>query len=122
MMSWLSKVFKSKSMGRLLYWAAVAVSIVTLIITFAQLGWVQTFGWIYSISFAVSAVPEAMACIKKGKTDVADGTIFCWISGEITGLVYGFGIAELPLIFNCGVNAIFVGIIVWFRLFPRNPR
>lgn len=111
------KLFKKIS-----FWAFIAVSIAASTWAFLNLGWVQAVGWIYSISFALSALPEAVASLKKGKTDIADGTIGFWILGEITGLAYGIGLMQWPLIFNCGVNALLVGIILWYRLFPRKEK
>lgn len=108
------KLFK-----KLFLFAFIAVSICASIWAYINLGWVQAVGWIYSIAFALSALPESIASVKKGKTDIADGTIAFWIIGEIAGLAYGIGLMQLPLIFNCGVNALFVGIILWYRLFPR---
>lgn len=84
-----------------------------------HLGWVQFFGWMYSIAFAMSAIPEALVAIRKGKVGMSDGTLICWVFGEIAGLAYGIGLMQWPLIFNCAINAIFVGIIIWYRLNPR---
>lgn len=98
----------------------VAVSIPILIYGFNILGWVQFFGWIYSAAFALSAVPQVIRSIKDGHTKgLADGTLILWLLGEVGGLVYGFGLMQLPIILNCLVNAIFVGIIIYYRLFPR---
>jgi uncharacterized protein with PQ loop repeat len=107
-------------MRRLAYWIAVAVSITVAIMTYHKLGWVQFFGWVYSLAFALSALPQTLKSIKDGHTKgVADGTLILWSTGEIGGILYGLGIGELPIIFNCAMNTIFVGIIVRYRLFPR---
>ena len=123
-MSWLKRnVLKSKPSRRLAYWITVAVSVVGLILFSSQIGIVQTAGWIYSLAFALSALPQAIKSIEEGHSrGVADGTLLLWMIGEIAGLVYGFGIAELPIIFNCGLNTIFVGIIVWYRLKPKTEK
>ncbi len=83
-------------------------------------GWVQFFGWLYSGAFALSALPQAIRSRKEGHSrGVADGTLILWFIGELAGLVYGFGLAQVPIIANCLVNTIFVGVIVWYRLKPR---
>jgi len=106
-------------MKRLSYWTLATISIVGMIMSYNVLGWVQFFGWVYSIAFALSAIPEAAASLKKGKVNISDGTLLLWIIGEIGGIIYGIGLGQLPLIFNCGFNALFVGIICKYRLYPR---
>ena len=114
------KFFKSKNSRRLGYWIAVAVSVVTSILLAAHLGAIQTAGWIYSLAFALSGLPQMMKSIKEGHSrGVADGTMILWMLGEIGGLVYGIGLMQFPIIFNCLLNTIFVGIIVWYRIFPK---
>jgi uncharacterized protein with PQ loop repeat len=89
-------------------------------VCFIFLGWTQTFGWIYSLAFALSAIPQALKSIKDKNSDgVADGTLLLWIVGEIAGSIYGISLMQWPIIFNCVLNTIFVGIIVWYRLFPK---
>lgn len=100
--------------------AAVAVSLLVFLWALPTIGWVQAFGWVYSLAFALSAIPEAAKSIKNGYTGTADGTILLWIIGEIAGVIYGIGISQFPIIFNCGMNTLFVGIIVKYRLWPRN--
>jgi uncharacterized protein with PQ loop repeat len=107
-------------MRRLLYWSFVAVSIIIFILSYHHLGWVQFFGWIYSLAFALSALPQSIKSIRDGHAEgVADGTLILWSIGEIAGIIYGIGINEYPIIFNCMMNTVFVGIIVYFRLWPR---
>lgn len=98
-------------------------SVFAIVMGFMLLGWTQTFGWIYSLAFALSAIPQALKSIKeKNSKGVADGTLLLWIVGEIAGTVYGLSLLQWPIIFNCALNTIFVGIIVWYRLFPKETR
>lgn len=102
-------------------WSAVAVSIAAFIYLMITVGWVQAFGWVYSLAFALSAVPQAIKSYKEGHSrGVADGMMKLWILGELSGLVYGFGIWQLPIIFNCALNTLFVGIIIYYKLRPRH--
>ena len=107
-------------MWKYLKWPIVAVSLIVSGWGLATVGWVQTFGWIYSLAFALSALPQAIKCHKQGHSEgVSEGMMMLWIIGEIAGLIYGFGLGELPIIFNCALNTIFVGIIIYYRLWPR---
>lgn len=92
----------------------------SIIVGIHFLGWVSLFGWVYSLAFALSALPQAIQCRKQGHSNgVSDGMMQLWMLGEISGLVYGFGLMEWPIIFNCALNTLFVGIIVYYRLWPR---
>lgn len=98
----------------------IAVSLVIFIGGLFTLGVTQTFGWVYSCAFAISAVPQSLKSIKDGHSrGVADGTLILWTLGEIGGLVYGLGLMQWPIIFNCAMNTFWVGIVVYYRLFPR---
>jgi len=98
----------------------IAVSVVAFFIILTNTGWVAAFGWTYSLAFALSALPQAIQSYKKGHSDgVADGMMQLWMLGELTGLVYGFGLGQNPIIFNCAINILFVGVIVYYRLKPR---
>jgi uncharacterized protein with PQ loop repeat len=96
-------------------------AILMIVITaFMLLGWTQTFGWIYSLAFALSAIPQALKSIKDQNSDgVADGTLLLWIIGEIAGTIYGVSLVQWPIIFNCALNTLFVGIIGYYKLFPK---
>lgn len=84
------------------------------------IGWTQTFGWVYSLAFAFSAIPQALKSIKDKNSDgVAGGTLFLWIIGEIAGTIYGLSLMQWPIILNCALNTVWVSIIVYYRLFPK---
>jgi len=102
-------------------WALFAIiTIMAAIFCYTYFGWVQFFGWTYSGAFALSALPQTMRSRREGHSrGVADGTLILWLLGEVAGLVYGFGLMQLPIIINCLINTIFVSIIVWYRLKPR---
>lgn len=98
----------------------VAVSVIAFFVILANAGWVTAFGWVYSLAFALSALPQAIQSHKQGHSNgIADGMMQLWMLGEISGLVYGFGLWQMPIIFNCALNTILVGIIVYYRLKPR---
>jgi len=102
---------------------SVAVSIVAFLYILINIGWIQAFGWVYSLAFALSALPQAIRSIKEGHSSgVADGTLLLWMLGEVAGLVYGFGLWQMPIVFNCAINTIFVGIIVYYRIKPKENK
>ena len=113
-------MFKSYKSKMLLYWVLL-LSLTAISVQGAlamSLGILA--GWVYSLAFAFSALPQCNKAIKDGHCKgVADGTIILWMLGELAGIVYGFSLMQLPIIVNCLINTLFVGIIVWYRLFPR---
>lgn len=112
-------MLKSYKNKMILYWITVAI-INSIAILFLAHTAGAIFGWIYSLSFALSALPQSRRSILEGHSKgVADGTLFLWTLGEFAGVIYGFSLMQWPIIFNCLLNTIFVGIIVWYRLCPR---
>jgi uncharacterized protein with PQ loop repeat len=119
-MSRLHKVLKTENSRKLMLWICAVVSITASIMLAAHLGVIQTAGWVYSLAFALSGLPQMFKSIREGHSrGVADGTMLLWMMGELGGLIYGIGLMQWPIIFNCLLNTIFVGIIVMYRLFPR---
>lgn len=110
----------SHNMKKLISWIVTIILTVAVIMLFYKLGAIQFFGWVYSLAFALSALPQAKRSIVDGHTKgVADGTLALWMLGEVGGLIYGIGLMQAPIILNCLVNTVFVGIILKYRLFPR---
>jgi uncharacterized protein with PQ loop repeat len=98
----------------------ILLSLLSSCLCFMLIGWTQTFGWIYSLAFALSAIPQALKSIKDQNSDgVADGTLLLWIIGEVAGTIYGVSLVQWPIIFNCALNTLFVGIIGYYKLFPK---
>jgi len=83
----------------------------------------QLFGWISSIAFGICAIPQAYQSFKDGHSNgVTKGLLWLWTIGEWAGIGYAICLKETPLLFNYGLNAVFVGIITWYRFFPRKPK
>jgi uncharacterized protein with PQ loop repeat len=99
------------------------VSAALAIFVYQQYGFIQLCGWIGSLAFAFSALPQALKSYKeKHSRGVADGMMILWTIGEVTMLIYGFGIMQWPIIFNCIFNTIYISVIIYYRLWPKdNP-
>lgn len=104
----------------LLYWTIVVVGNVVSVSIALSLGIGAFFGWLYSFAFAFSALPQSRKSIREGHAEgVANGTLFLWALGEFAGVIYGFHLMQMPIILNCLMNTVFVGIITWYKVFPR---
>ena len=83
----------------------------------------QIAGWASSIAFGICAIPQAYQSIKDGHSNgMTNGLLFLWIVGEVCGILYSISLGELPLIFNYGSNCFFVGIMLWYKIFPRRGK
>ena len=103
-----------------IYWTVVLVGNIASVKIALTLGMGAFFGWLYSGAFALSALPQSKKSIKEGHADgVANGTLILWALGEFAGVIYGFSLMQWPIILNCLMNTVFVGIIVWYKVFPR---
>ena len=83
---------------------------------------IELIGWISAIFLAICGIPQAYSSWKHGHSiGISKLFLWFWFGGEVTGLVYVIYQGNPPLIANYGLNTIFVGIILFFSCFPRNP-
>ena len=77
-------------------------------------------GWIGSICFAFSALPQAIKCMREGHAfGVSWGMIILWTIGEWGSLIYVLPMMAIPLICNYVGNIVFCGIVTYYKLRPR---
>lgn len=80
----------------------------------------ETIGWIGSIAFALSALPQAIKSYREGHSyGISWGLIFFWTVGEWCSLAYVLPMWKWPLIINYLGNIVFCGIVTWYKFFPR---
>ena len=83
----------------------------------------QIFGWVGSLAFAICGIPQAYECWKTGNAKGLSGHfLFLWSLGEVGSFVYVAGTRGYldPLFANYALNAVFLSIIVWYKLRPRS--
>ena len=80
----------------------------------------EIFGWLGGIAFAVCAIPQAFQSWKDGHTQGLNwGFLGIWTVGEVCMTIYILPKGDLPLIINYLGNGICLGIMLWYKLFPR---
>lgn len=80
----------------------------------------ELLGWTGGLLLAVCAVPQAYLSLKQGHSEgVALGMLILWLSGEILTLLYVLPKMDWPLIVNYAANILCIGVICWYRFFPR---
>lgn len=73
-----------------------------------------------SILLAICAAPLAWRAYKDGHSKGVDGLFLgIWAMGEVFTLSYVLYTWDLPLILNYGLNLIFIGTVVYYKVNPR---
>lgn len=83
----------------------------------------ELIGWIGGILFAVCGLPQAIQSFKQGHSlGLSSLFLAMWTSGEVLTLVYVLlkhGL-DWPLVFNYGMNLLFLTVIIYFKIKPRS--
>lgn len=82
------------------------------------------FGWIGSLCLAACAVPQAILSRKQGHSNgISKGLLWLWSLGEVFTLIFllsqPYDQWNWPLVVNYSANILFIGIVVWYKVFPR---
>ena len=80
---------------------------------------VEYLGILGSFLLGCCAAPEAIHSYMKGKNTSSLWFLLMWYIGEICVLAYVIPKKDIPLIFNYGLNILFITVIIKYRLFPR---
>lgn len=92
-----------------------------VLVSFKIWGVVVASSWIGSGAFAISGLPQAIRSYKqKHSHGVANGLLGLWLVGEVFTLIYGIGIWQIPIIFNCITNAIFIAVVIYYKIKPQS--
>jgi uncharacterized protein with PQ loop repeat len=77
-------------------------------------------GWLGSTLLAFCGLPQALESWKtKNSNGLTWGFLLAWTLGELCTLVYVLPRLDWPLIFNYSANLIFLGIILFFKIWPK---
>ena len=80
----------------------------------------ENIGWIGSIMLAICGLPQAIESFKtKSSAGLTWGFLFLWFTGEILTFIYVLPKMDLPLLLNYSANIIFLGIIIYYKIFPK---
>lgn len=83
---------------------------------------IEALGWVGGIMFAFCSIPQAYLSWKQGHSQgISNLFLFMWGAGEVLTLAYVLikhGL-DLPLLFNYVMNLLFIGIISYYKFFPR---
>lgn len=78
-------------------------------------------GWIGSIMLAICGVPQLIKTRRDGHAEgISLPFLGLWFGGELLTLGYVAPSLDWPLMANYGANVILVGIIGYYKLWPRH--
>ncbi len=81
----------------------------------------EIIGWLGSIMLSICGLPQAYDSFKKKNSDgISWGFILLWVFGEIFAVAYVIYKKEYPIIFNCALNIVLAGIILYYKVIKLN--
>lgn len=84
----------------------------------------KLLGWLGAVFLAFCGMPQAIKSVKDGHAYGLDRKfLLLWTGGEIFTLIAVLG--DIPvkyLIFNYGMNLIFLLVIWFYKIFPRRKK
>ena len=82
---------------------------------------VEVLGWCGALLLAFCALPEALISIETDDSSLSYPFLLMWYFGEIFACIYTVikskQVKLLPLMFNYGLNIIFISIILLCKIF-----
>ena len=82
----------------------------------------RVVGWVGAVAFAICGFPQAVRSYLDGHSNGLEwGFLLLWLSGELCTLYFVWEDKKklAPLIFNYTLNILFLGVIIFYKLFPR---
>jgi uncharacterized protein with PQ loop repeat len=79
----------------------------------------EYIGWAGSILLAICALPSAIEAIINKKTNIPYSLLIPWTLGEILTLIYVVYLNDVALIFNYGLNLVFISVILKYKIRPE---
>jgi uncharacterized protein with PQ loop repeat len=81
----------------------------------------EILGWLGSICLAICGLPQAWQSIKdKHSHGISWGFVLLWAFGEVFALAYVYDKLDLPLLLNYATNILILGVILYFKINPKN--
>lgn len=85
-----------------------------------ELNLFSILGWLGSVCLAICGVPQAIQSFKdKHSHGISWGFLLLWTFGEIFALAYVYDKLDLPLLVNYGSNILIVGIMLYYKIYPK---
>ena len=80
----------------------------------------EIIGSLGAFFLAICGLFEVIHAFKHGGTGISSGLLYSWYIGEILCMIYVLGknkeVKLLPLLYNYGLNIVFISILILFKL------
>ena len=81
---------------------------------------IDTCGWIGSLSYSIYAIPQAIDALRYGRTEgLSNGMVLLLFFGALCSLIYILPDFSSPLFFNFSVSLMASSTIMRYHFFPR---
>ena len=81
----------------------------------------ETLGWIGSILFAICGLPQALQSVRDGHSRGLNWFfLLAWFGGEILTIAYVWPKSDWPLLFNYGINLVFLLVMLRYKIWERS--
>lgn len=85
-----------------------------------ELNLFSLMGWLGSVCLAICGVPQAIQSFKDKHSDgISWGFLLLWTFGEIFALAYVYDKLDLPLLVNYTSNILIVGVMLYYKIYPK---
>jgi len=83
----------------------------------------EFFGWLGAILFAICGMPQAWQSWRDGHSNGLNWFfLLAWLFGELFTIAYVLPKMDMPLLFNYAINLIFLAIMIYYKLWPRDRK
>lgn len=79
----------------------------------------ELIGWLGMIFIAIAFIPETIATIKKGKSELENSFVLPYLVGVLLIIYYSFQINSMPFVALNAILLLFLAIDIYFLLAPR---
>ena len=81
---------------------------------------IDTCGWIGSLSYSIYSIPQAIDALRYGRTEgLSNGMVLLLFFGALCSLIYILPDFSSPLFFNFSVSLMASSTIMRYHFFPR---
>ncbi len=81
---------------------------------------IDTCGWIGSLSYSIYSIPQAIDALRYGRTEgLSNGMVLLLFFGALCSLIYILPDFSSPLFYNFSVSLIASSTIMRYHFFPR---
>jgi uncharacterized protein with PQ loop repeat len=86
-----------------------------------EISLLEIIGWVGAVAFAICGAPQAWSSFKnKNSEGISSLFLYLWLIGEVATIIYVLPKGHLPLLFNYLANLLFISVILYYKLKPKN--